>query len=100
MSGWDVVIVGAGVNGLTAAARIATTGRRVLVLERADSVGGNARTKQLLVEGVVHDLGAAVLPFAVASPAFASLDLPLTWRARCATSGLERRFRTLQSELW
>ena len=79
MSGWDVVIVGAGVNGLTAAARIATTGRRVLVLERADSVGGNARTKQLLVEGVVHDLGAAVLPFAVASPAFASLDLPLTW---------------------
>ncbi len=38
----DVVIVGAGHNGLTAAAYLAKAGRRVLVLERRDHVGGAA----------------------------------------------------------
>ena len=79
MTTWDVVVVGAGVNGLTAAARLAMAGRTVLVVERAESVGGNARTQELLVEGVRHDLGAAVLPFAVASPAFAELGLAVAW---------------------
>jgi phytoene dehydrogenase-like protein len=37
---WDAVIVGAGHNGLTAAAYLARAGRRVLVLERRDQVGG------------------------------------------------------------
>lgn len=74
---WDVIVVGAGVNGLTAAARLAAAGRAVLVLERADQIGGNGRTVQLDVAGVHHDLGAAVVPFAAASPAFAQLRLPL-----------------------
>jgi phytoene dehydrogenase-like protein len=37
---WDAVIVGAGHNGLTAAAYLARAGRSVLVLERRDQVGG------------------------------------------------------------
>lgn len=37
---WDVVVVGAGHNGLTAAAYLAGSGLRVLVLERRDRVGG------------------------------------------------------------
>ena len=37
---WDVIVVGAGHNGLTAAAYLARSGRRVLVLERRDVVGG------------------------------------------------------------
>ena len=39
---WDVVIVGGGHNGLTAAAYLAQSGQRVLLLERLDAVGGAA----------------------------------------------------------
>ena len=40
MERFDDIIIGAGHNGLTAAAYLARAGRRVLVLERADHVGG------------------------------------------------------------
>lgn len=37
---WDVIVVGAGHNGLTCAAYLARAGQRVLVLESRDVVGG------------------------------------------------------------
>ena len=39
---WDVVIVGAGIGGLTAAAMLVKAGLRVLVLERTTHFGGTA----------------------------------------------------------
>ncbi|MDH3621257.1 MAG: NAD(P)/FAD-dependent oxidoreductase [Gammaproteobacteria bacterium] len=43
----DVIIIGAGHNGLTAAAYLAKAGRKVLVLERRDIVGGCAVTEEV-----------------------------------------------------
>jgi monoamine oxidase len=37
---WDVIVVGAGHNGLACAAYLARAGKRVLVLESRDRVGG------------------------------------------------------------
>ena len=37
---WDALIVGAGHNGLTCAAYLARAGKRVLVLESRDRIGG------------------------------------------------------------
>jgi len=72
--GFDAVVVGAGPNGLVAALRLAGQGRRVLVVEAADQVGGALRTEQLTLPGFHHDVGATVVPLALASPAFRELD--------------------------
>jgi len=76
----DAIVVGAGPNGLTAAARIARAGYRVVVYERAPTVGGSTRTQELIAPGIVHDVGGTVVPFAAASPAFAQLGLELPLR--------------------
>ncbi len=47
MNAHDHVIIGAGHNGLVAAAYLAKAGRKVLVVERAGEVGGAARTAEL-----------------------------------------------------
>jgi phytoene dehydrogenase-like protein len=44
---YDAIIIGAGHNGLVAAAYLAKAGRRVLVLERRDQVGGAAVTEEI-----------------------------------------------------
>ena len=43
---WDAVVVGAGHNGLTAAAYLARAGRSVLVLEALDRIGGACTLEQ------------------------------------------------------
>ncbi|HEY5658076.1 MAG TPA: NAD(P)/FAD-dependent oxidoreductase [Myxococcota bacterium] len=47
MANYDVIIIGAGHNGLVAASYLAKAGRRVLVLERRDRVGGIAVTEEI-----------------------------------------------------
>ncbi len=44
---YDVIVIGAGHNGLTTAAYLARTGYKVLVLERREIVGGCAVTEEL-----------------------------------------------------
>src|SRR5688572_32067157 len=46
-SNYDVAIIGGGHNGLIAAAYLAKAGRRVVVLERRDRVGGAAVSEEV-----------------------------------------------------
>jgi phytoene dehydrogenase-like protein len=72
---YDAVVVGAGPNGLTAAALLATSGHSVLVREATRGIGGGARTEELTEPGFWHDVCSAIHPLAAASPGFAPLDL-------------------------
>ena len=47
MGNYDAIIIGAGHNGLVAAAYLAKAGRRVLVLEKRDQLGGAAVTEEI-----------------------------------------------------
>ncbi|WP_432065915.1 phytoene desaturase family protein [Streptomyces sp. C10-9-1] len=71
----DAVVVGAGPNGLTAAAELARRGFSVAVFEALGTVGGGARTEELTLPGFRHDPCSAVHPLGVGSPAFAGMPL-------------------------
>lgn len=55
MSHYDIVAMGAGHNGLVAAAYLAKAGKKVLVLERKPYPGGGVTTQQLNTPGYWHD---------------------------------------------
>ncbi|MFI6326391.1 phytoene desaturase family protein [Nonomuraea sp. NPDC050556] len=75
MARYDAVVVGSGPNGLVGAVTLAAAGRKVLLLERAEQFGGGLRSRELTLPGHVHDVCAAVLPMALASPAMRDLGL-------------------------
>ncbi|MGA8979153.1 MAG: FAD/NAD(P)-binding protein, partial [Pedococcus sp.] len=55
----DVVVVGAGMAGLTCALALEARGLDVLVVEAADEVGGRVRTE--VVDGHLCDVGFQLL---------------------------------------
>jgi phytoene dehydrogenase-like protein len=79
----EAIVVGSGPNGLACAVALARSGVRVTVLEAAETIGGGARSAELTLPGLVHDVCSAVHPMAVGSPFLRSLGLErhgLEWR--------------------
>ena len=74
----EVLVIGAGVNGLAAAALLARAGRKVLVLESQSEAGGAVRTAELTLPGFHHDLFATNLGLFVGGPVMAALGPELT----------------------
>jgi phytoene dehydrogenase-like protein len=73
----EVVIVGSGINSLVCAALLARAGRKVLVLERANMLGGCIRTEELTLPGFLHDTLSTAHPLFMVGPAYAALGTAL-----------------------
>jgi phytoene dehydrogenase-like protein len=88
----DAVVIGAGHNGLVAAALLADAGWDVLVLEAQPDPGGAVRSAEL-IPGYVSDLYSAFYPMSAASPALNALHLEehgLRWAHAPAVVGHAR----------
>lgn len=70
---YDVVFVGSGINSLAGGALLAKAGRRVLVLERNDYLGGAIKTAEITEPGFLHEVFASWHPLFAGSPAYAEL---------------------------
>jgi phytoene dehydrogenase-like protein len=65
----DVVVIGAGPNGLVAANVLADHGLGVVVFEAQPQPGGAVRSGRLTLPGYEHDLFSAGAPGAIAARA-------------------------------
>ena len=74
MNNDTTIIIGSGINSLTAGAVLARAGEKVLVLERNDWFGGNMRTQELTVPGFHHDVFSGFHPLFTTSPAWKELQ--------------------------
>lgn len=79
-SKYDIVVAGAGHNGLTAAAYMAKAGKKVLVLERNKWPGGGVVTQEMTVPGFWHDRHSGSHVFIMANPLMLNDELGLLSR--------------------
>ncbi len=78
-STFDAVVIGAGAGGLCAAARLVAAGKKVLVVESLDRVGGRASSEQ--IDGFTVNIGAIAIELGgVFEETFGLLEVPLDLR--------------------
>ena len=73
----DVVVIGAGHNGLVCAAYLAAAGLEVCVLEAREVVGGNTVTEELTLPGFAHDSCSSAHVLIQSNPLLADDELGL-----------------------
>ncbi|MGH2679118.1 MAG: phytoene desaturase family protein [Actinomycetota bacterium] len=74
----DVVVAGAGHNGLIAAAYLAKAGKDVVVVEARDAVGGDTATEELTLPGFLHDTCSTAHNLIQSNPLLRDDELHLT----------------------
>ena len=98
---FDAIVIGAGAGGLTAAARLAAAGRRVLVVEAAERLGGRASSEQ--IEGFTVNIGAiAIERGSTFEETFTSLGIPLDVRepSPATVFRIDRKFVNVTKGGW
>ncbi len=71
---YDIIVIGGGVNGLTAASYLQKAGLDVVVFERRDELGTHCNTEELGIPGVRYNMHASGM-MTLASPAYNDLEL-------------------------
>ena len=72
---YDAIIIGGGHNGLTCGAYLAKAGKKVIVLERRDLIGGGAMTEELTLPGFKHNTHSYMHSYIFKGPVFEDLEL-------------------------
>ena len=76
---YDAVVIGAGAGGMSAAARLVAAGKKVLLVERLNRLGGRASSE--VIDGHIVNIGAiAIERGGVFEETFGMLDVPLDIR--------------------
>lgn len=76
MGKYDVIIIGAGQNGLTAGAYLAKAGLKVLLLEKRFETGGGVDSQEVLtIPGYLHNIHAIYMMMVDYAPPYKDLEL-------------------------
>lgn len=74
-SEWDVIVIGAGPNGLITAAYLARAGLKVALIERRYEIGGGLATEEILFPGYYSNIHAVYHMMTDFMPALRDFDL-------------------------
>ncbi|GAB2459522.1 NAD(P)/FAD-dependent oxidoreductase [Nocardioides hungaricus] len=77
MDEYDAIVVGSGINGLVAAAELATVGWSVAIVERNDEVGGFIASGERTLPGFVHDTYSSIHTLFTSGAAYEKLGAKL-----------------------
>jgi len=79
---YDVIVLGAGPNGLICGSYLAKAGLKVLILERRNEVGGGLATEELTLPGFYHNSHAIYMMMVDYAPPYQDLKLEESYNVK------------------